>query len=209
MAESESRAYHGDVENHEPNPRQGRRRRLPVERFGLLLASLVLLGAEGCLVDAVHTLFFGVEAPRYGGEREEEERLNYPYRYLPSPSPSPEGDEFPPVSLPTFTAQPTPVPEAESILRDLYPERYASPAPSPAPRRGRTIQAIRHGGKYIAETELKPPTTGPECGEQPHWHAKSGGLAKATDGTTLADPGGCGFGTVKENPLRPIEIAAD
>lgn len=59
------------------------------------------------------------------------------------------------------------------------------------------VQYIEFEGKKIALTELTV-GVGPECDQEPHYHAKDHAQAKALDGTLVSDPGGCGFGRVKE-----------
>ena len=67
---------------------------------------------------------------------------------------------------------------------------------------------IVFNGKQIPLTEL---TTGqgPEClngsNETPHYHAKDHTSAQALDGSTVSDPGGCGFGKVKEVQVIEVE----
>ncbi len=46
---------------------------------------------------------------------------------------------------------------------------------------------------------------GAECSNSEHYHAKDHISAKALDGTTVTDPGGCGFGKVKETQIVEIE----
>lgn len=60
-----------------------------------------------------------------------------------------------------------------------------------------TVKAIVVNGKTIRLTQVKE-TTGPECDQAPHYHAKNGTTVTATDGTTVTDPGNCGFGKVSE-----------
>ncbi len=67
-----------------------------------------------------------------------------------------------------------------------------------------TIQVIVVGEKRIPTTEVKT-ATGPECDGE-HYHAKDGVAAKATDGTMVDDPGGCGLGKVSEVRVEEVEI---
>ena len=70
------------------------------------------------------------------------------------------------------------------------------------------IKVIVVNDKQIPLTEL---TTGqgPECldgsNEAPHYHAKDHAAAKALAGTSVSDPGGCGFGKVKEVNIIEVE----
>lgn len=44
-----------------------------------------------------------------------------------------------------------------------------------------------------------------ECNNSEHYHAKDHISAKAIDGSSVTDPGGCGFGKVKETQIVEIE----
>lgn len=70
------------------------------------------------------------------------------------------------------------------------------------------IQVIIVDGKQIPLTELIT-GQGSECldggNEASHYHAKDHIAAKALDGTTVSDPGGCGFGKVKEVAVVDVE----
>lgn len=65
------------------------------------------------------------------------------------------------------------------------------------------IKVIEFQGKKIALTELTV-GVGPECDQEPHYHAKDHNLAKALDGTLVSDPGGCGYGKVSQ--VRVLEM---
>lgn len=68
------------------------------------------------------------------------------------------------------------------------------------------IQAIRYGGKYIPTSELTVMTHS-GCENQAHWHSlpSPGGPVKATDGSTVMDPGPeCGFGTTATVPVISV-----
>lgn len=71
-----------------------------------------------------------------------------------------------------------------------------------------SIQAIVVDDKKIPLSEVRV-GQGPECGsaENPleHYHAINGTAAKATDGTLVPDPGGCGYGKVAEVAIIDIE----
>lgn len=59
------------------------------------------------------------------------------------------------------------------------------------------IKVIIFGGKKIPLTELTE-GKGPECDQASHYHAKNHTAAIAIDGSTVPDPGSCGFGKVSE-----------
>ncbi|OGK23638.1 hypothetical protein A3A46_02925 [Candidatus Roizmanbacteria bacterium RIFCSPLOWO2_01_FULL_37_13] len=73
---------------------------------------------------------------------------------------------------------------------------------------GAKTKVIVVDGKQIPLIEL---TTGQgsECldgsSEAPHYHAKDHIAAKALDGSSVTDPGGCGFGKVKEVNIIEVE----
>lgn len=46
---------------------------------------------------------------------------------------------------------------------------------------------------------------GTECNDSEHYHAKDHISAKALDGSSVTDPGSCGFGKVKETQIVEIE----
>ncbi|GEM_PF-5981267 len=129
----------------------------------------------------------------------------------------------------------------ESILKDLYPERYSTATTAklkaestdengsgesilddlnkkndvPLPPKGgqigkplgyktKKIKVITYQGYYIPEKFLHL-GTGTDCPKH-HWHGKNGYSAYAVDETTtFMDPGGCGFGTVDQNPLIEVD----
>lgn len=64
------------------------------------------------------------------------------------------------------------------------------------------VDVIEYGGKLILVSELHT-FTGSECDKDEHWHANSGS-AKALDGTTVSDPGDCGYGKTKEVPIKSV-----
>ena len=49
--------------------------------------------------------------------------------------------------------------------------------------------------------------TGPECDSEanqiPHYHANAGSVT-ALDGAVLSDPGGCGYGKVRDIPVEEV-----
>ncbi len=67
-----------------------------------------------------------------------------------------------------------------------------------------TIEIIKFNGKQLPLTQLRV-GTGADC-DSPHYHAKNEVSATATDGTQIADPGGCGFGRLKDTPTQQIQI---
>ena len=68
-----------------------------------------------------------------------------------------------------------------------------------------TIQVIIVGDKKILLSEVHA-VTGPECDKKPHYHARTNSQAKATDGTNVADPGGCGYGKVEEIKVEEVDL---
>lgn len=75
-------------------------------------------------------------------------------------------------------------------------------AATPSPKQ--TIQIINFSGKQVPLAELRV-GTGSDC-DSPHYHAKNEISAQATDGTQVNDPGGCGFGRLKDTPTQQIQI---
>lgn len=76
------------------------------------------------------------------------------------------------------------------------PPNQASQSASPSPT-AEKIKGIIFNGQKIPLTELKT-ATGPECDQDSHYHAADHNSATAIDSSTVPDPGGCGFGKVKE-----------
>ncbi len=74
-----------------------------------------------------------------------------------------------------------------------------SPAPSVI-----KIQGIIVNGKKIPLSELVV-LRGQECDKENHYHAKDHTAAKSLDGIVIADPGGCGFGKVKDVQVVDIQ----
>lgn len=71
------------------------------------------------------------------------------------------------------------------------------------------IEVISYKGKYIPVSELMIEEHS-GCDGAPHWHSKprSGGPVKATDGSTVIDPGpDCGFGKVSQVPKMKIQVS--
>lgn len=66
------------------------------------------------------------------------------------------------------------------------------------------IQVIVVNDKRIPLSQVHF-ATGPECEGKPHYHANANNMAKATDGTNVSDPGGCGFGKVEEIKIEEVE----
>lgn len=69
------------------------------------------------------------------------------------------------------------------------------------------IKVIEVNSKQIPISELKI-GQGTECmsgkEQSPHYHAINGMAANALDGTSVIDPGGCGFGKVRE--VKIVEV---
>lgn len=102
----------------------------------------------------------------------------------------------PPQSTQTIVTTPTPT---------LIPS--TTPTPQTSPSTKAKIQVISYNGKQIPLDQLEV-RTGPDCTsspQQPHYHAKNGQYARATDGTVIPDPGGCAFGKVSEVQVEQID----
>ena len=69
------------------------------------------------------------------------------------------------------------------------------------------VKVIIFDGKSIPITEFYI-GHGPDCGGGgvPHYHASNEKTVQALDGTILQDPGGCGFGKVKDTQIVEVEI---
>lgn len=65
-------------------------------------------------------------------------------------------------------------------------------------------KVIIFNGKQIPLTNLRV-GKGTECDQDEHYHALDHEKALAIDGTTVYDPGGCGFGKVKDVEIVEIE----
>lgn len=68
----------------------------------------------------------------------------------------------------------------------------------------KAVKAIEYQWKYIPVDQLHS-FTGPECDEAAHWHANAWS-AKATDGTTISDPGDCGYGKVAQVKVTTVFV---
>ncbi len=68
-----------------------------------------------------------------------------------------------------------------------------------------TMRVLIIQGKQVSFDQVKA-TVGTECGQASHYHAKNNGVVTAIDGTTIPDPGGCGYG--KEADLTVVEVSA-
>ena len=103
------------------------------------------------------------------------------------------------ISTQTLLSSPSPSPS---------PSPTQTPSPSPATTPRPKIKVIVFEGRKIPLAELVV-LSGPECTnsprEAPHYHAKNGQSVRATDGTAIQDPGGCGFGKVDEVEVREVE----
>lgn len=78
-------------------------------------------------------------------------------------------------------------------------EKTSQVESSPKPK----IQVIEFNNKKIPLSEVIV-ATGPDC-DNPHYHARDHTSAKSLDGTSVADPGGCGYGKVKEVKVLEVE----
>lgn len=69
------------------------------------------------------------------------------------------------------------------------------------------VSVIQYGDKYLPIDQLHKFTgeEEEECDAQEHWHA-NGGTVEATDGSTVPDPGGCGFGKTASTPVIEVEV---
>lgn len=67
-----------------------------------------------------------------------------------------------------------------------------------------TIKVIIVNDKKIPLDNLVI-AAGPECDRSEHYHAKDHISAEALDGTSVTDPGGCGFGKVEETRIVEVE----
>lgn len=65
------------------------------------------------------------------------------------------------------------------------------------------IQGIIYQGKKFALSEFII-GTGSDC-DSPHYHAPGETTVASIDGEKIQDPGGCGFGKVKEVPVITIQ----
>lgn len=81
----------------------------------------------------------------------------------------------------------------------VSPTQTPSVQKSPKPK----IQVIEFQGKKIPLSEIEE-RSGPDC-DSPHYHAKDHTAAKALDGSTVSDPGACGFGRVRETIIKEVE----
>lgn len=101
----------------------------------------------------------------------------------------------------TQTASTTP---SETPIATSSPSPASTPISSPKS----TIKVITFGGKKIPLSELEV-KTGPDCTsspqEAPHYHAKNGHSVRATDGTTIPDPGACAYGKVEGTNIEEIQ----
>jgi len=68
----------------------------------------------------------------------------------------------------------------------------------------RTIKVIIVNGRKIPLEQVHI-GQGPECDELAHYHANKASVT-ALDGTKLTDPGGCGYGKVKDIPVEDAQI---
>ena len=81
------------------------------------------------------------------------------------------------------------------------------PAPPEKPKEvahKKTVRVIDYKESLIPVAQLQT-EVGPECDKEEHRHALNQGIAKTTEGKEIFDPGGCGFGKVKDTPVFEIE----
>ena len=77
-------------------------------------------------------------------------------------------------------------------------------APNPDSQKS-TIKAIEFRGKIIPLSEVAL-RNGSDC-DSKHYHALDHIAAKALDGTIVSDPGGCGFGKVKDVQVVEVKVS--
>lgn len=98
-------------------------------------------------------------------------------------------------SLSTSTVVSTPTPSPSLI-------------PSSSPSSKKKVKVITYNNKKIALKELRV-ATGPDCVaervEVTHYHALERIAVRALDGTTIQDPGSCGFGKVEEVKVEEVD----
>ncbi len=66
------------------------------------------------------------------------------------------------------------------------------------------VQVIVFRDKYVPVAQVHV-GKGPECDGEPHYHANTGSV-KTLDGTVFTDPGGCGYGKVKNVPVEEVQV---
>lgn len=86
-----------------------------------------------------------------------------------------------------------------NINKDKNPWNQVQAIPSTS-----KIEIIIFDDKKIPLSELII-GTGTECDNSQHYHAKDHTSAKTIDGSIVNDPGGCGFGKVKEVPVLEVD----
>lgn len=71
----------------------------------------------------------------------------------------------------------------------------------------KTLKVILYQGKYLPVSSLHTfrGESKEECNAQEHWHANEGAV-KATDGSPVVDPGGCGFGKTASVPVMDMVV---
>ena len=75
-------------------------------------------------------------------------------------------------------------------------------SPTISPKKS-SVKGIIVSGKKIPLSEIYV-GAGSDC-DSPHYHALNHKAAKTLDGTFVSDPGGCGFGKVKDVAVVDIE----
>lgn len=89
------------------------------------------------------------------------------------------------------------------LNREKLLSLFGATTPTSPQRVRETIQVIEFEGKRIPLTELVI-GAGPDC-DSDHYHASNDISAQALDGSTVADPGGCGYGRTSEAKIIEVE----
>lgn len=97
--------------------------------------------------------------------------------------------------------------QASISTSNVSPSPTPSSTPSSSPS-NKKVKVITYNKKKIALTELRV-ATGPDCMvervEVAHYHALERIAVRALDGTTIQDPGSCGFGKVEEVKVEEVD----
>lgn len=83
------------------------------------------------------------------------------------------------------------------------PKEKETTAPTPILSGKPKIKVIEFQGKKIPLSEIAV-RTGSDC-DSPHYHALDHVSATALDGEVVQDPGGCGFGRVKDTSIVEVQ----
>lgn len=109
------------------------------------------------------------------------------------------------------TRQNQPLQSQQGVALTSTPTPIISPPPTSiqAPTQKSKVKVIIYEGEQIPLDQLRV-ATGPECTDSPkeaaHYHAAVGNTVRAIDGSTVPDPGGCGFGKVDELSVEEVEV---